>query len=486
MYLSTGVAVRIDREHFSADVTTDTIVACLQHNSSAEAQNSPAEVRVTCCFKSGRLMPVFLGVAHPVLAPVTSSLTHSIDIVVEWGEHVAITSSSNIFIYNRENLLASSSSAGTGTDARAAEQELARVIHVPSCALLPQPPSVACALSGHGGMLAISCESKLVVIMQRDYRMMTANLGVCHAMVEAGPSLLVTVGKDGILRVVRVCIQQQHVLLHLLWAGDRYYDKPLFGAVHPSALPACVCVFLPDASILHITVCPACDAVCATPVIAAPKRDHVVVASATADLRSNERAMQRSVVMFDDGCLHVRTQSNAGCSGTWQTHVVSLNSQLRLLGLFDRWILLCDGSTLRMFDCGQHHATPSANEAILSLLQECPEISLLARHLDLVQAAAHSQTEPYAVDVAETLIQSPTRSPKAEVDCRTDAPGDQTGEPRPKSGAADNLSAADGIASPRIQVADELAAASGAAAGPLSPRSDVEDVSTGERRVLHI
>jgi hypothetical protein len=475
--LSTGVAVRIDREHFSVDVTTDTIVACLSHSSPAE-HDSPAEVRVTCCFKSGRLMTVSLGVAHPVLAPVTHCLTHSIDIVVEWGERVAITSASNIFIYNRENLRASSSSTGTGPGARAAEQEYA---HVPSCALLPQAPSVACALSGLGGMLAISCESKLVVIMQRDYRMMTANLGVCHAMVEAGPCLLVTVGKDGILRVVRVCVQQQHVLLHLLWAGDRYYDKPLFGSVHPSALPACVCVFLPDASILNITVCPACDAVSATPAIAAPKRDHVVVASATAVLRSNESVIQRSVVMFDDGCLHVRTQSNAGCSGTWQTHVVSLNSQLRLLGLFDRWILLCDGSTLRMFDCGQHHATPTASKAVASLLQECPGISIRARHPDPVHAP-HPQTEPCAVDVAETLVQSPIRSPKADVECRADALGDHAGEPRPKSGSADIVSAADGIASPRPQVAEERAAAAGA----LSPRSDGEDVSAGERRVSHI
>lgn len=479
MYLSTGVAVRINRVHFSSDVTTDTIVACLPHN-------SPAEVRVTCCFKSGRLMPVTLGVAHPVLAPVASSLTHSIDVVVEWGQHVAITSSSNIFIYNREDLLANSSS--TGTDAKPSDQGHARVIPVPPRALLPHAPSVACALTGHGGMLAISCESKLVVIMQRDYRMMTANLGVCHSMVDAGPSLLVTVGKDGILRVVRVCVQQQHVLLHLLWAGDRYYDKPLFGAVHPSTLPSCVCVFLPDASILQITVCPACDAVCATPAIAAPKRDHVVVASANAVVGPNERAMQRSVVMFDDGCLHVLSQSNARCSSSWQTHLVSLNNQLRLLGMFDRWILLCDGSSLRMFDCGQHHVTPSASDAISSLMQECPEISLLARHSDPVEAAAHSLTEPCAVEVAEALLQSPINSPKAEVDCRADVPRDETGEPRPNSGAADKtdkLLAANAIVSPRPQVANELAAASDAVAGPLSPRSDEKNVSTREPQVFH-
>jgi hypothetical protein len=156
--------------------------------------------------------------------------------------------------------------------------------------------------------------------------------------------------------------------------------------------------------------------------------------------------------------------------------------------MFDRWILLCDGSTLRMFDCGQHHVAPSASDAISSLLQECPEISLLARHSDPVEAAAHSLTEPCAVEVAEALLQSPINSPKAEVDCRADASRDETGEPRPNSGAADKtdkLLAANAIASPRPQVANELAAASDAVAGPLSPRSDEKNVSTREPQVFH-
>ncbi len=278
--LSTGVAVTIARDHFHKDVTADSVIACLPHSVS-----SP--LRVTCFFKSGRTMPLALGLAHPVLALNTSSLPHTIDIVVDCGEIIAIIGSSRVYMYKREDLLesvdkssaSSNTSSGTGEYEHKSADFLNRAA---CCTQLLQAPSLACALTGHGGMLAVSCATTLVVVMLRDYRVMSTQFGACHSMVAAGPSSLITSGNDGVLRITRVCVQQQHVLLHVIWAGDRCYDKPLFGALQASmAVPSAACVFLPDASILRFSVCSACDVVCVSAVAAAPKRDHVVIAAAT-------------------------------------------------------------------------------------------------------------------------------------------------------------------------------------------------------------
>ena len=246
-----------------------------------------------------------------------------------------------------------------------------------SCALLPQVPSVACTLSGHGGLLAVSCDTKLVVILRRDYRMLTAQLGVCHSMVAAGPSLLVTLGKDGILRNIRICIQQQHMLLHLVWVGDRYFDKPLFGCLQDSsAVPFATCIFLPDASVLRIAVCPKCDVVTSTSVVDPPKRGHVVIAAVHSAGESEQTLPRRTAVMFDDGHVSLWTEGGSDSMYSSQTHVGAFNAQLRLLGLFGQWLLFCDGSSLRLFDCGDYFVPPHTSDAVASLVRENPAVRL--------------------------------------------------------------------------------------------------------------
>lgn len=406
--LSTGVAVKIARQHFSKNVDADVVTACILCSS------TPA-VRVMCFYKSGRMMPLELGLAHPLLSVSTSTLLHTVDMVLEWGDTIAITSSSRILVYKRDDLFAKSSNVSdvVSTNNIQEDQLHHSTPSVASCALLPQVPSFMCALTGYGGLLAVSCDTKLVVVVQRDYRMLTAQLGVCHSMAAAGPMLLVTLGKDGVLRIFRVCIQQQHMLLHLLWVGDRYFDKPLFGCLQVStAMPLATCIFLPDASVMRIAVCPTCDVVAMTTLTAAPKRGRVVVAVAQS-LVETEPALQRTAVMFDDGHVSLWAECATGPVHSSQLHVGPFNSQLRLLGLFGRWLLLCDGSSLRLFDCGDYFVPPHVNHAMSSLIEEHPAVKLFPADSEVL--GSFTPFQALSASAAQSPDSSAAKSPDANV-----------------------------------------------------------------------
>ena len=60
-------------------------------------------------------------------------------------------------------------------------------------------------------------------------------------------------------------------------------------------------LFLPDASVLRLSVCKQCDSVAAVTVAEAPKRCPVVVAVATSVFCE----LSRTAVMFDDGRVSV-------------------------------------------------------------------------------------------------------------------------------------------------------------------------------------
>jgi hypothetical protein len=335
-------------------------------------------------------------------------------------------------------------------------------------------------------MLAISCDTKLVVVMKRDYRVMSANLGVCHSMASAGPSLLVTLGRDGVLRVMRVCAQQQHILLHLIWAGNRCYEKPLFGALQASAAtPSAVCVFLPDASILRLAVCQTCDVVSVSAMAAAPKRDHVVVAAVTSAARGSSASenvqTQRSVVMYDDGCLSFLTETNSGFAYSSQAHVVSLNAQVRLLGLYDRWLLLSDGSSLRLFDCGEHHTAPSPAAAISSLMQEFPEINVVSHAVEPLSTRAGVEEHT----VAASLVESST----VEHHHNADAASVQKDAAEPNSEVENKLLASEGAASPRSIASPRPQSSAGPVLSPdeaSSPALPPSDANETQEQLLQV
>jgi hypothetical protein len=395
--LSTGVAVRIMCDHFSRDVVADTVVACLSDPPSAL-------FRVMCIFKSGRLMPVALGLDYPELGPTTAHLSHSVDIVVEWEDSIAITSSSLIYIYSRNDLMhcctISSVEAPRSIDSKSADQLIA------PCTTLPQVPSSACALAGHGGMLAVSCDAKLVVIMRRDYRVMAAPLNVCHSMVAAGPCLLATVGKDGALRVMRICIQQQHILLHLIWVGDHFYDRPIFGILQASSsLPSAFCAYLPDASVMRLAVCPACDILSTTNVSSATNRSRVVVSVVHAAGNSECPGTQQTAVLFDDGFVSLWSEDAVQpIEFANQIHIVPFNNHLRLLGLFGRWVMLCDGGSIRIFDCGIRHAPPDVTSAITCLVQQCTGIDSSSRALKLADNISRTRAKDNHNDAIDSIL----------------------------------------------------------------------------------
>jgi hypothetical protein len=352
-------------------------------------------------------MPVALGPDYPELGPTTAHLSHSVDIVVEWEDSIAITSSSLIYIYSRNDLMhrCTVSSAAVIDAPRSVDSTSADQLIAP-CTTLPQVPSSACALTGHGGMLAVSCDAKLVVIMRGDYRVMAAPLNVCHSMVAAGPCLLATVGKDGVLRVMRICIQQQHILLHLIWVGHHFYDRPIFGILQASSSrPSAFCVYLPDASVMRLAVCPACDVVSATNVSSATNRSRVVVSAVGATGNSECFGTQQIAVLFDDGFVSLWSEGALQpIEFANQMHIVPFNSHLRLLGLFGRWLMLCDGGSIRVFDCGVRHTPPDVNSAITCLVQQCPGIDSSSRAQKLAGNVARTRTKDDCNDAIDSII----------------------------------------------------------------------------------
>ena len=98
-----------------------------------------------------------------------------------------------------------------------------------------------------------------------------------------------------------------------------------------------------------------------------------------------------------------------------------------MLGLYDRWLLLCDGSSLRLFDCGAPAAKRDATGASASLTFAFPGViirphpsqlaAIEARVVHVVVAAAFApraaspvaQVHP-AVDVAASVRAAPVLS----------------------------------------------------------------------------
>ena len=457
-------SLQVPHAHFSKGATADAVVACIQ----------TAPLHCVCLYKSGRVVPLALGDALPVLPAHTSMLPHTIDIVVECGSSIAITSASFIFVYNRDAVLSSGTggrsddtSVGSGGSNHAEQPPHA----VASSASLPHAPSSACALSGCGGAWVVSCGSKLVVVMQRDYRIMAAHHPTCHHMAAAGESLLVTVANDGVLRIMRVYMQQQHVLLHLIWAGDRYHSQPLFGCLQTSTTaPSAVCLFLPDASVLRLSVCEQCDSVAVVTVAEAPKRCPVVVAVAA----SASCELSRTAVMFDDGRVSVWCESDPHACNAPQTHVVAFNSQLRLLGLYDRWLLLCDGSSLRLFDCGAPAVKRNATGASASLALAFPSVIIRPRASQLAAIEARVVHVVVAAEFAPRAA-----SPVAQVHPAVDVAATVRAVPVP-SGPQGGASAAKSPRRHSLRAASPDAAADPSMPLPCSSDVAVEDAPVAQ------
>ncbi len=207
------------------------------------------------------------------------------------------------------------------------------------------------------------------------------------------------------------------------------------------------------------------------------QHDHVVIAAATS-AANGLAPTQRSVVMFDDGSFMFMTETNSEFVCTSQIRAVAFNAQIRLLGLFDRWLLLCDGSSLRLFDCGNRTVVPTAAAAISSLLLDFPAVQVASRASNqsrmqfdnysietqhLVSSVALPPVQSISDDGNEHVVVEQTISAQPVSRQHHDA-SDFTMEPSPRS-----------LASPRPQTAGQRTSSPIAATGHVLPQSSANE-----------